>query len=169
MKHWAARFVTGVVMAVLMVALAVPAFANETKLNTVVPDKISLRITISGTGKVVVNGEAISRSTTIMVERLETLEIQFWYKNGKTIQVSLNGERLTDQIKDGRLTLQTPGVDSELQVSFLSSENENPKTGDKMLLPRVYLCAGAFVTLVGIIAVFNRRRSVNKKQTEEFQ
>ncbi|MBE6870124.1 MAG: hypothetical protein E7494_15450 [Ruminococcus albus] len=93
---------------------------GEATIGTEVPDKHKLRLTVTGDVDVKVNGEDGKEFT---VDRLSEPVLEIKAKDGKKItKVVLNGEDVTDQLKDGKLKL--PGIYEDSEY-VLSAETEN--------------------------------------------
>ena len=93
---------------------------GEATIGTEVPDKHKLRLTVTGDVDVKVNGEDGKEFT---VDRLSEPVLEIKAKDGEQItKVVLNGEDVTDQLKDGKLKL--PGIYEDSEY-VLSAETEN--------------------------------------------
>lgn len=93
---------------------------GEATIGTEVPEKHDLKITVTGDVDVKVNGEDGKEFT---VDRLSEPVLEIKAKDGEQItKVVLNGEDVTDQLKDGKLKL--PGIYEDSEY-VLSAETEN--------------------------------------------
>ena len=112
----------------MLTCTAIPAFAEgeqnpttgEATIGTEVPETHDLKLTITGDVDVKVNGVDGKEFT---VERLSEPVLEIKAKDGEQItKVVLNGEDVTDQLKDGKLKL--PGIYEDSEY-VLSAETEN--------------------------------------------
>lgn len=168
MKNHARRGVILFFTALWTIAmLALPCTASETKLETRVPENITLEIELSGSGKVLVNGNSISKSTSISVPRQSLLQLEFKPARGKIALVALDGEDISDQIENGVVKIQLPGLNSRLCIRFVSTKSDNPPTGDGALLCPIGGCLVSLAALA-MMCVSSRRRPVNKNKWRNY-
>ena len=104
---------------------------GEANIGTVVPDSHRLTVNVTGNADVTVDGK---EGTEFEVERLSQPVIEIKAKDGeKLTKVIVNGEDITDKLKDGKLTLDPIYEDMTLDIqvetetlSGDSSESEDP-------------------------------------------
>ena len=121
----------------MLSASAVTAYAEEHDANTApgeatigteVPDSHEIIITVKGNVDFTVNGET---GTKFDVERLSQPVIEIKAKDGEKItKVTLNGEDITDQLVDGKLTLdpiyEDKALDIQVETEALPVDSSQP-------------------------------------------
>lgn len=134
--------------------------ANTTTLTTVVPSFISLSLQMQGNGTVTINGTPYTESARIQVERDSTMAVQIIPDNGYRLQsVVFNGENLTGNLIDGRLSLSVTEQDIILTICF-SADAANPQTGD---VQRYYLHLALCMIALSLIGLFFLMKHPKKK------
>lgn len=141
--------------------LLLPAGASSTHLTTSVPTHVTLTVEITGKGTLWVNGEKITRTTTLAIPRNQDCTISAHPGSGYTLHTGfLDGKSVTQSLADGTLVLHQPYQDSTLTVCFRSSRaplpGENPPTGDPGIWVVFGLCC---LSLLLLWQVLPRRKS----------
>ncbi len=118
-------------LAVLLVmSRSVAGTAAETVLTTVVPEKMTMYLELSGSGQVCHEGSCYVRSTGITVCRHQDAVFRIQPSDGWQLgRVTYDGVDQRRNIRDSVLTLKEVQPDSVLHVTFVS-RGGIPLTGD---------------------------------------
>lgn len=138
--------------------LLLPAGASSTHLTTSVPTHVSLTVEITGKGTLWVNGEKITRTTTLAIPRNQDCTISAQPGYGYTLYTGfLDGKSVTQTLADGTLVLQQPYQGSTLTVCFRSTRSplpgENPPTGDSGIWVALGLCCLSLLLLWQVLCI----------------
>lgn len=122
-------------LAFAFVLIPLPVAARTTTLKTSVPTEISLEVEIIGSGTVTVDGQKITKTRTVSIDRHSTVTVSIVPASGYQLKsVTLNGENVISQIKDGALIIEELSLDSVLSITFNRTTSgwsgSNPPTGD---------------------------------------
>lgn len=147
-------------LCVLLCCMPVRALALATELSANVPDTVSLRVEITGSGTVVVGDERLSHTGTVTVRRHQPFTVTLSPQQGyRVTAVSLNGESVFHLLRNGELTIDDLNLDGVLSVTFTktaSNQNgSNPKTGDPYVVPAM---ATAMISMTALILVLSRKK-----------
>lgn len=147
-------------LSVLLCCMPVRALALATELSTNVPDTVSLRVEITGSGTVSVGAENLSHTGTLTVKRHQPFAVTLSPQQGyRVTAVSLNGKSVLHLLKNGELTVDDLNLDSVLSVTFtktaISQNGSNPKTGDPYVVPAM---ATTMISMTALILVLSRKK-----------
>ena len=103
---------------------------GEATIGTVVPDSHRLTVNVTGNADVTVDGK---EGTEFEIERLSQPVIEIKAKDGeKLTKVLVNGEDITDKLKDGKLTLdpiyEDMTLDIQVETETLSGDSSNTES-----------------------------------------
>lgn len=140
-------------------SILVAAQSNQTTLTVEVPSHCSLQVCIVGRGAVSINGNLMTESKTLLIQRLSRNTIEFQSGIGYQIAtVSLNGTDITEEIHSEELVLEGLSSDGVLSVVFAKKSagwpGSNPPTGDSIMCS-VICCS---VSIMGLLIVKGRKR-----------
>ena len=141
-------------------SIPVLAISTSTTLVTVVPSCFMMEVTIVGDGSIVINGNKLTESTQISIERHQTVEIELLPGDKSRVEsITYNGISLTEE-NGGNLSLPELEKDATLIVTFAVNQSP-PNTGDKSF-PQV-ICYGiiAIISLFAIILLTVKKKCYN--------
>ena len=133
--------------------------ANSTTITTTVPSDCLLQVSITGRGRVWIDGKPMHTSETLSIQRHKRLVIEFQPGLGyQMASVSLNGVDITQKLYSGKLTLDGISFDSVLTVVFVKKSavwpGSNPPTGDGIMDSAI--CCG--MSMMALFIIPNRKR-----------
>lgn len=142
--------------------LLLPAGASSTHLTTSVPTHISLTVEITGKGTLWVNGEKITRTTTLTIPRDQDCTITTQPGSGYQLSAAFwEGEPVTQPLLEGTLVLPHPCQEGTLTVCFRSTRaplpGENPPTGDPGIWAAFGVCILSLLLLWTVLPKGIRR------------
>lgn len=153
-------------LAVLALCMCTPAFAvsDTTKLTTTVPSHFDMSVTIDGNGTLEINGNTLSQTNVIQVERHHDVTCKITPDVGYHINsVIYNGNDITADAKNGIFHLSPLDSDVTLHIAFAANAT-TPNTGDNTYPVLLFYSISAFASLLGIAVLLtvNRKKSSNK-------
>lgn len=153
-------------LAVLALCICTPAFAasDTTKLTTTVPSHFDMNVRIVGNGTLEINGNTLSQSSVISVERHRDITCKLTHDTGYHISsVIYNGNDITTDAKDGSFHLSPLESDVALSIVF-AANTSTPSTGDSTYPALIFHSITAIASLLGIAVLLtvNRKKSTNK-------
>lgn len=158
-----------VFLCVLLCCMPVRVLALATGLSTNVPDTVSLRVEITGSGTVSVGGERLSHTGTVTVKRHQPFTVTLSPQQGYGVTaVSLNGKSVLSRLKNWELTIDDLNLDGVLSVTFTKTANSqngsNPKTGDQYVVSAM---ATAMISMTALILVLSRKTLLTEAFDQE--
>lgn len=150
-------------LAVLALCICTPVLAasSTTTLTTTVPAYFDMSVKIVGKGTIEINGKIMSETGVAQVERNKEVFITINPYDGYHIgSVICDGVDITQEIKDGNLTLSQLGGEASFGVKFVVNPSA-PSTGDDRYSSVVFLSVTAIISLLGIVVLLtaNRKKS----------
>ena len=141
------------VLLLLAMILAAPlkASAATTTLTLQLPESYTIDLNIRGQGSVWLNGTQYTRTASVMLPRLSSLQLLVVSKqNGYIQSVVLNGEK--QALRNGQYAIDIPALTGDITLDVRFRTNSIiPNTGDWILIP-----VGAMI-LSGIFLILIRR------------
>ncbi len=130
-----------IIMALAMVfAMAIPTFASDTTISTVVPDEHTVTVVYNDGGYVLVNGKLCPDGTQFKINRFGGIDLGAVFKNGYHLDtIEINGTDVTNQYIDGNLEVKN--INTDLLVEFVfekCSDDANDKCGKVDIEGTVY-------------------------------
>ena len=134
----------------LVICCPVAAATNSTTLTTTVPVTFPLKLELSGSGTVAINGVAYTQSATVEITRNSTVEVQIT-QDAKNVLKSVvyNGHDYTKEAEKGKIVLPVITGKTTLCVNFTEIIS-SPTTGDPYS-PLSFVLT-LLLSLMGIIA-----------------
>ena len=153
-------------LAVLTLCISTPVFAtaNTTTLTTTVPSHFDMNVTIVGNGTLVINGNTLSQTSFISVDRHQDVTCKITPDVGYHISsVIYNGKDITKDAKEGVFALQPLEGDATFCITFVANAS-TPNTGDTTYPHLIFCSIVAVASLLGIaiLLTVNRKKSTNK-------
>ena len=153
-------------LAVLALCTCTPAFAvsDTTKLTTTVPSHFDMNVTIVGNGTLEINGNALSQSSVISVERHRDITCKITPDTGYHISsVIYNGNDMTKDARNGLFHLSPLEGNVTLSIAF-AANTTTPSTGDSTYPSLIFHSITAIASFLGIAVLLtvNRKKSTNK-------
>lgn len=131
-----------IIMTLVMVfVMAIPTFASNTTISTVVPDEHTVTVVYNEGGYVLVNGKLCPDGTQFNINRFGEIDLGAVCKNGYHIDsIEINGTDVTDQYVNGNLKIAGINDDVLVKVTFEKcSDDANDKCGKVDIEGTVYL------------------------------
>lgn len=150
------RFRSAVILIATMVFMlyfSTTATAKTTTLHLSIPKQVTVIVQLSGHGKVSVNGQTLTNSGSILINRLDDVKVLVSANMGNSLSsVEINGNDFTEEVKNGSLVIENIQFDTNLSVVFtpnthLVPEN-NPWTGDLTPFFAYLLCSVISIILL---------------------
>lgn len=111
--------------------LSCTSFADNTNLYTTVPNEHTIKLVINGNGSISVNGKTYTTSTTLVIPRLNTVQIKIKPASNSFIQCAgYESTLLSSQIYEENFTIPALNCDGILTVYFGKLIVPAVKTGD---------------------------------------
>ena len=150
-------------LAVLALCICTPVLAasSTTTLTTTVPTYFHMSVKIVGKGTIELNGKIMSETGVAQVERNKDVFITITPGAGYHISsVVYDDVDITQEIKDGHLTLSQLDGEASFDVKFVANTSV-PSTGDASYSSVVFLSVAAIISLLGIVVLLtvNRKKS----------
>lgn len=145
--------VRALLLLLLLASLTLCVFARGTTLTTHVPGTYTLRVELSGSGSIRVNGTLCAQTTALELAEASTPEVAL--TPGSRLQaVFFNGEDVTARFESGKLVLPALRSDCVLRVVFAPADT--PATGDAAgrLLP---VCLSAAALCLCCLALLGKK------------
>lgn len=130
-----------IIMALAMVfAMAIPSFASNTTISTVVPDEHTVTVVYNDGGYVLVNGKLCPDGTQFKINRFGEIDLGAVLKNGYHLDtIEINGTDVTNQYIDGNLKITDINTDILVEFTFEKcSDDANDKCGKVDIEGTVY-------------------------------
>lgn len=130
-----------IIMALAMVfVMAIPTFASDITISTVVPDEHTVTVVYNDGGYVLVNGKLCPDGTQFKINRFGGIDLSAVFKNGYHLDtIEINGTDVTNQYIDGNLEVKN--INTDLLVEFVfekCSDDTNDKCGKVDIEGTVY-------------------------------
>ncbi len=153
-------------LAALALCICTPAFAvsDTTKLTTIVPSHFDVNVTIVGNGTLQINGNTLSQSNVISVERHQDITCKITPDAGYHISsVIYNGNDITKDAMNGAFHLPPLEGNAVFSIAF-AANTHTPNTGDNSYPFLLFYSITAIASLLGIAVLLtvNRKKSTNK-------
>lgn len=153
-------------LAVLALCVCTPVLAvsNTTTLTTTVPSHFDMNVTIVGNGTLEINGNTLSQTSVISVERHQDVTCKITPDAGYYISsVIYDGNDITTDAKDGSFHLSQLESDVVFSITF-TAKASTPNTGDNTYPFLLFYSITAIASLLGIAVLLtvNRKKSTNK-------
>jgi len=151
-------------MLILPLLFPLTASAEVTTLSASVPEQVTLSVEITGKGTVTVNGQSTSKTEKFLVDRLDDVTVSIVADTNYLLKaVYLDGADVTDNLKNGVLTIENIQFDTGLTVictqKSLWIPETNPATGDTSALYAFLLCWLASLTMLIVLLRSNRKNN----------
>lgn len=130
-----------IIMALAMVlVMAVPSFASNTTISTVVPDEHTVTVAYNEGGYVLVNGKLCPDGTQFKINRFGEIDLGAVFENGYHLDtIKVNGTDVTNQYVNGNLKIQNINTDILIEFTFEKcSDDVNDKCGKTDIEGTVY-------------------------------
>lgn len=130
-----------IIMALVMVlVMAIPSFASNTTISTVVPDEHTVTVVYNNGGYVLVNGKICPDGTQFKINRFGEIDLGAVFKNGYHLDtIEINGTDVTEQYIDGNLKITDINTDLLVEFAFEKcSDDANDKCGKVDIEGTVY-------------------------------
>lgn len=130
-----------IIMALAMVfIMAIPTFASNTTISTVVPDEHTVTVVYNDGGYVLVNGKLCPDGTQFKINRFGEIDLGAVFKNGYHLDtIEINGTDVTHQYIDGNLKITDINTDILVEFTFEKcSDDANDKCGKVDIEGTVY-------------------------------
>lgn len=130
-----------IIMALAIVfAMAIPSFASNTTISTVVPDEHTVTVVYNDGGYVLVNGKLCPDGTQFKINRFGEIDLGAVLKNGYHLDtIEINGTDVTNQYIDGNLKIIDINTDILVEFAFEKcSDDANDKCGKVDIEGTVY-------------------------------
>lgn len=130
-----------IIMALAMVfIMAIPSFASNTTISTVVPDEHTVTVVYNDGGYVLVNGKLCPDGTQFKINRFGEIDLGAVFKNGYHLDtIEINGTDVTNQYIDGNLKITDINTDILVEFTFEKcSDDANDKCGKVDIEGTVY-------------------------------
>lgn len=130
-----------IIMALVMVfVMAIPSFASNTTISTVVPDEHTVTVVYNEGGYVLVNGKLCPDGTQFKINRFGGIDLGAVFKNGYHLDtIEINGTDVTDQYVNGNLEIKNINTDILVEFTFEKcSDDANDKCGKVDIEGTVY-------------------------------
>lgn len=131
-----------IIMALAMVlVMAIPSFASNTTISTIVPDEHTVTVVYNEGGYVLVNGKLCPDGTQFKINRFGEINLGAVFENGYHLDsIKLNGTDVTDQYIDGNLEVADINTDILVEFVFEKCSNDiNDKCGKVDIEGAVYI------------------------------
>ena len=90
----------------MVLVMAIPSFASNTTISTVVPDEHTVTVVYNDGGYVLVNGKLCPDGTQFKINRFGEIDLGAVFKNGYHLDtIEINGTDVTEQYIDGNLKI----------------------------------------------------------------
>ncbi len=125
---------------VMMLVMVVPAFANNTTISTIVPDKHTVTVIYNEGGYVLVNGKLCPDGTQFKINRFGEIDLGAVFKNGYHLDtIKVNNTDVTEQYVYGSLKITDINTDILVEFTFEKCSNDaNDKCGKVDIEGTVY-------------------------------
>ena len=130
-----------IIMALAMVlVMAIPTFASNTTISTVVPDEHTVTVVYNEGGYVLVNGKLCPDGTQFKINRFGEIDLGAVFKNGYHLDtIKVNNTDVTEQYADGNLKITDINTDVLVEFAFEKcSDDVNDKCGKVDIEGTVY-------------------------------
>lgn len=131
-----------IIMALAMVlVMAIPSFASNTTISTIVPDEHTVTVVYNEGGYVLVNGKLCPDGTQFKINRFGEIDLGAVFQNGYHLDnIELNGTDVTEQYIDGNLKITDINTNILVEFAFKKcSDDSNDKCGKVDIEGAVYL------------------------------
>lgn len=124
----------------LVLVMAIPSFASNATISTVVPDEHSVTIVYNEGGYVLVNGKFCPDGTQFKINRFGEIDLGAVFENGYHLDnIEINGIDVTEQYTDGNLEIIKINTDILVEFAFEKcSDDVNDKCGKVDIEGTVY-------------------------------
>lgn len=130
-----------IIMALAIVfVMAIPSFASNTTISTVVPDEHTVTVVYNEGGYVLVNGKLCPDGTQFKINRFGGIDLGAVFKNGYHLDtIEINGTDVTNQYVNGNLEIKNINTDILVEFTFEKcSDDANDKCGKVDIEGTVY-------------------------------
>lgn len=124
----------------MVLVMAIPSFASNTTISTVVPDEHTVTVVYNDGGYVLVNGKLCPDGTQFKINRFGEIDLGAVFKNGYHLDtIEINGTDVTEQYIDGNLKITDINTDLLVEFAFEKcSDDANDKCGKVDIEGTVY-------------------------------
>ena len=124
----------------MVLVMAIPSFASNTTISTVVPDEHTITVVYNDGGYVLVNGKLCPDGTQFKINRFGEINLGAVFKNGYHLDtIEINGTDVTEQYIDGNLEVKNINTDLLVEFAFEKcSDDANDKCGKVDIEGTVY-------------------------------
>lgn len=124
----------------MVLVMAIPSFASNTTISTVVPDEHTITVVYNDGGYVLVNGKLCPDGTQFKINRFGEINLGAVFKNGYHLDtIEINGTDVTEQYIDGNLKITDINTDILVEFAFEKcSDDANDKCGKVDIEGTVY-------------------------------
>lgn len=125
---------------VMVLVMAIPTFASNTTISTVVPDEHTVTVVYNEGGYVLVNGKICPDGTQFKINRFGEIDLGAVFKNGYHLDtIKVNNTDVTEQYADGNLKITDINTDILVEFAFEKcSDDANDKCGKVDIEGTVY-------------------------------